>query len=82
MINPLQQHPVMPSPTFARREFMQDSDIPPVPQRRDGYQHDRTLPWMNETLSLRNGTPVPPQAQVGRVETQTSYSQPLPSPVE
>ncbi|MCJ1479718.1 hypothetical protein MMC13_008404 [Lambiella insularis] len=77
MMNPLQQHPVIASPTLAP---MPDSNVPPVPHRRDGYQRDRTLPWMNDTLLLRNGTPVPPQAQVKRAEAQMPYSQPLPSP--
>ncbi|MCJ1392613.1 hypothetical protein MMC18_005483 [Xylographa bjoerkii] len=75
LVNGLQQHPVSPSPTSPLPDFMQDAGVPPVPQRRDGYQRERTMPWLRESHSLRNGTTVPPQAPFGKVEAQSPRSE-------
>ncbi|MCJ1378672.1 hypothetical protein MMC17_001771 [Xylographa soralifera] len=79
LVNGLQQHPVSPSPTSSRPEFMQGADVPPIPQRRDGYQRERTMPWMHESPLLRNGTAVPPHALFGKVGARSPRSETFPS---
>ncbi|MCJ1321535.1 hypothetical protein MMC15_006880 [Xylographa vitiligo] len=78
LVNGLQQHPVSPSPSSPRQEFMPGAEVPPIPQRRDGYQRERTMPWMHESPSLRNGTTVPAHAPFGKVEARSPRSETFP----
>ncbi|MCJ1400349.1 hypothetical protein MMC11_003554 [Xylographa trunciseda] len=78
LVNGLQQHPVSPSSTSPSSEYMQAASVPPIPQRRDGYQRERTMPWMHESHAVRNGTTVPPQAQVGKADAQSPRSDKFP----